>query len=83
MSLPTRTWHKNLPAWTRRSQNVAATKKVTSADFTISLIAPKPEAPRESWWTRPVQSREEFDQLAAERSRAAGWTGVNASERSR
>lgn len=76
-------WHKNLPAWTRRSKNVAPTKRVTSADMTISLIPPKPEAPRDSWWTRPVQSREEFDQLAADRSHAAGWVGVNASERPR
>jgi len=32
--------------------------------------------PRDSWWTRPeCQSREAFDQIAAERSREAGWVG--------
>jgi hypothetical protein len=32
--------------------------------------------PADSWWARPAcQSREAFDQIAAERSREAGWVG--------
>jgi hypothetical protein len=30
--------------------------------------------PKDSWWTK-ARSREEFDQLAEQRSRDAGWVG--------
>jgi hypothetical protein len=41
-----------------------------------TIVVRKPvNAPRDSWWTRPVQSRDEFDQLVLERSREAGWVG--------
>jgi len=44
--------------------------------FSSTTVIPKSLAPpKESWWTRAVHSRQEFDELAAARSREAGWVG--------
>jgi len=51
--------------------------------LSATAIAPKPKPPRDSWWTRQVQSRDEFDQLVAERSRDAGWVGVGSTPEDR
>jgi hypothetical protein len=44
------------------------------------LIPQKAPPPKTSWWTQPVQSREEFDRLAAQRRREAGWVGASGAE---
>ena len=56
-------WHKQSPASTTGfSHPTVVTKRTWNA-------------PKDSWWTRPTRSREEFDQLAEQRSREAGWVG--------
>jgi hypothetical protein len=71
-------WHKPQPAWKRRQ----ATHTAIGEHDTI-VITKRPTPPRDSWWTRPVQSREEFDRLVAERSRDAGWVGASSVPESR
>ncbi len=60
-----RAFHKPLSPW----------RTPLIGENSTQISPPKPTAPQDSWWTRPVRSRREFDQLVAERSREAGWTG--------
>ena len=44
--------------------------------FSSTTVVTRPlRAPKDSWWTRPTRSREEFDQLVTHRSLEAGWVG--------
>lgn len=62
-----RGWHTPRPGWARR---------VHAHGFEPIEIVPTSPAPADSWWTRP-QTRDEFDQAAAQRRREAGWVGVS------
>jgi hypothetical protein len=69
-------WHKPQPAHARRT-------RATIGMHDTILVTPKASAPKDSWWTRPFESREAFDAAQRDRSLAAGWVGspTNRSDR--
>jgi hypothetical protein len=79
MSPRNRGWHTPHPAWMRRSR-ATTPLRTTFGDADTVIVTARKNAPAESWWTKPVKSREEFDRRASARGREAGWIGRGVSD---